>query len=153
MFWFSKSKYQFSTFNSKWLNSVLIVYSFGSSSGEESNYLCAMHQTAPRNMRQLCNGFFFLHLGSISTSFYEQLLRAQIPKAQKKTVKSSSFFVRLGPAFVKAAHKHIDEIDPRWYFALTEIRHQQRTTRGLGRQRLAKETTKVSGQVPCVSGN
>jgi len=28
---------------------------------------------------------------SISSMFYEQLLRTQIPKAQKKTVKSSSF--------------------------------------------------------------
>ena len=34
---------------------------------------------------------FCRHLGSISSTFYAQLLRTQIPKAQKKTVNSSSF--------------------------------------------------------------
>ena len=32
------------------------------------------------------------HQGSISPTFYEQLLHTQIPKAQKKTVNSSSFY-------------------------------------------------------------
>jgi len=40
---------------------------------------------------------------SISSTCYEQLLRAKIPKAQKKTVKLSSFFMLLGYASVKAA--------------------------------------------------
>ena len=50
-------------------------------------------------------------LGSISPTFYAQHLCSQMPKAQKKTVKSSSFFALLRPACVKAGGKHIDEID------------------------------------------
>ena len=53
-------------------------------------------------------------LGSISPTFQEQLPVSADPKSAKKTVKSSSFFVLLGSARVKAAHKHIDEIDPCW---------------------------------------
>ena len=41
-------------------------------------------------------------LVSISSTFYEQLLCLQIPKAQKKTVKSSSFFALLGSLSVKS---------------------------------------------------
>ena len=44
-------------------------------------------------------------LGSISPTFYKQLLRAQISKAQKKTVKLSSFIALLGSASVKSAHR------------------------------------------------
>ena len=35
------------------------------------------------------------------------------PKSAKKTVNSSSFFALLGSAGVKAARKHVVEIDPR----------------------------------------
>ena len=50
-------------------------------------------------------------LGSISPTFYEQLLRTQIPK-MKKDSQIKQLFALLGPAWVKAARKHIDEIDP-----------------------------------------
>jgi len=44
--------------------------------------------------------------GSISSTFYEQLLRSQIPNALKKnTVKPSVVFALLGSALVKAAHR------------------------------------------------
>ena len=47
-------------------------------------------------------------LGSISPSFYEQLLSVKIPKAQNKTVDQvKQLFALSGPAHVKAA----DEID------------------------------------------
>jgi len=44
--------------------------------------------------------------------FYEQLLCAHIPKAQKKTVKLSVLFALLGSACAKSAH-NVDEIDPK----------------------------------------
>ncbi len=45
------------------------------------------------------------HLGSISPTFYAQLLPTQIPKVQKNTVKLSVFFVFLGSLCVKASHQ------------------------------------------------
>ena len=45
------------------------------------------------------------------TTFYEQLLREQIPKGQKN-IEINQLFALLGSARVKAARKHIDEIDP-----------------------------------------
>ena len=50
---------------------------------------------------------------SILPTDYVQLLRGQIPKAKKDRVKSSSFFALLGSVCIKAACKHVDEIDPR----------------------------------------
>ena len=50
---------------------------------------------------------------SISSTFYEQLLRLQTPKAQKKTVKSSSFSALLGSASVKAARRMLVKLTPR----------------------------------------
>ena len=47
---------------------------------------------------------------SISPTFYEQLLRAQIPKVQKDS-KFNQLFVLLGSACIKAARKYVDEID------------------------------------------
>ena len=48
---------------------------------------------------------------SIPPSFYEQLLHAQIPKVQKdRHIKQ--LLALLGPSCVKAARKHINEIDP-----------------------------------------
>ena len=47
----------------------------------------------------------------ISSTFYEELLHAQIPKAQTDS-QFKQLFGLLGSASVKAAHKHIDEIDP-----------------------------------------
>jgi len=51
---------------------------------------------------------------SISSMFYEQLLSAQIPKTQKKTVKSSVFLgsALLGSARVKAAHRTLMKLTP-----------------------------------------
>ncbi len=46
-----------------------------------------------------------LSLGSISSTFYLQLLLSQIPKALKKTVKLSIFFTLSGSRSVIAAHK------------------------------------------------
>ena len=47
------------------------------------------------------------------TIIYEQLVHAQSPKAQKKTVNSFTFFALLGSAPVKAACEHVGEIDTR----------------------------------------
>ena len=48
---------------------------------------------------------------TFSPTFYEQLLRMQIPKAQKDS-QVKQLFKLFASAGVKAAHKHIDEIDP-----------------------------------------
>ena len=50
--------------------------------------------------------------GSISPTFYEQLLCTQIPKAQKKTVKLSSFIALLGSARVRAARRTLVKLTP-----------------------------------------
>ena len=52
-----------------------------------------------------------LYLRSISPTFYAQLLRAHIPKAQKDS-QLKQLFALPGSAGVKAGHKHIDDIDP-----------------------------------------
>ena len=44
-------------------------------------------------------------LGSISPTFYEQLLRVQIPKAQKAALLDCLFFALLGTALVKTARR------------------------------------------------
>ena len=51
--------------------------------------------------------------GSISPSFCKQLLHSKIPKAQKDS-QVKQLFALLGPAWVKAAHKQVeqDEINP-----------------------------------------
>ena len=49
--------------------------------------------------------------GSISPTFYEQLLRAQIPKAQKDS-QVKQLFVLSGSSCINAAGKHVDEFDP-----------------------------------------
>ena len=51
-------------------------------------------------------------LGSISPTFYEQLLRSKIPKAQKDS-QIKQLFALLGSACIKAAREHVDEIEPR----------------------------------------
>ena len=48
---------------------------------------------------------------SISPTFYRQLLRTQILKAQKDS-QFKQLFALLGSAGVKAACEHVDEIDP-----------------------------------------
>jgi hypothetical protein len=50
----------------------------------------------------------------ISPTKYEQLLNAQILKAQKDTDDLTVFLRFLGSAHVKVAHKHVAEIDPRF---------------------------------------
>ena len=49
--------------------------------------------------------------GPISPTIYAQLLRTQIPKAQKDS-QLKQLFALSGSAGVKAARKHVDEIDP-----------------------------------------
>jgi len=47
-----------------------------------------------------------LHKGSISSTFYKQLLQGQISKVQKRQSRSQSFFLaHLGSAHAKAAHR------------------------------------------------
>ena len=48
---------------------------------------------------------------SISSTFYEQLLRTQIPKVQKDS-HVKELFLLSGSAFIKAAFKNVNEIDP-----------------------------------------
>jgi len=57
---------------------------------------------------------------SKSSTFYEQLLCAQILKAQIKTVKLLVFLVLLGYAQVKAAHRMLMKLNPggRWQVTL-----------------------------------
>ena len=52
---------------------------------------------------------------SISSTFYEQLLREQTPKAQKKIVKSSSIFALLESACVKATRRMLVKLTPDLY--------------------------------------
>ncbi len=47
----------------------------------------------------------FLLQGSILSTFYEQLLQAQITKAQKRLTTLTVFLALLGSAHVKAARK------------------------------------------------
>jgi hypothetical protein len=49
--------------------------------------------------------FILFFGGSISPTFYVQLLHLQIPKAQKNSVKPSVFFALLGSARIKAVSK------------------------------------------------
>ena len=59
--------------------------------------------------------------GSISPSFYKQLLHSQIPRAQKKDSQDDQLFALSGPVHVKAAHRHVDEIDPRSKLLWTSV--------------------------------
>jgi len=51
-------------------------------------------------------------LGQISATFYEQLLHAQIPKAQKKTDSMTVFFALLESAHIKAVRKMLVKSTP-----------------------------------------
>jgi len=51
-------------------------------------------------------------LGLISPTYHLQLLRAQIPKAQKNTVKPTVFFALLGFARVKASNQMLVKLTP-----------------------------------------
>ena len=64
-------------------------------------------------MKSLHNYFLLVGQGqgSISPSFYKQLLRAHIPKSQKDS-QIKQLFELFGPACVKTERKHVDEIDP-----------------------------------------
>ncbi len=55
--------------------------------------------------------FWENHLRSISPTLYEQLLHEKIPKVQKRPDDLTVFFVLLGSAHIKAAHKDVGEID------------------------------------------
>jgi len=47
----------------------------------------------------------YVVLGSISSKFFQQLLHAQIPNAQKRQSSQQCIFALLEPALVKTAHK------------------------------------------------
>jgi len=52
-----------------------------------------------------CLRYAGMHLGSISSTFYEQLLHTKIPKVQRDSQVINVFFALLGPARAKAACK------------------------------------------------
>ena len=58
---------------------------------------------------------------SISSMFYEQLLRSQVPKVQKTCVKSSSFFALLGSGSVKAARRTLLKLTPNLLYSLSSV--------------------------------
>ena len=75
------------------------------------NHVCSVNQALPLYLlKQL--SIFFANQGSISSTFYEQLLRVHTPKALKKTAKSSSFFALLGSTSVKAACRTLMKLTP-----------------------------------------
>jgi len=49
--------------------------------------------------------------------FYKQLLRAQIPKAQKRQSGQPCHFTLLGPMSIKAAHKMLMKLTPEAKFS------------------------------------
>jgi len=55
-------------------------------------------------------------LGSISPTFYEQLLRTQIPKAQKDTADLPIFLGFWGQQAKKAGRKHVAETNPMCFY-------------------------------------
>jgi len=57
--------------------------------------------------------FKWLHQVSISSTFYEQLLCSQILKVEKRYRQLDWIFTLLWSWRVKAAHKHVGEIDTR----------------------------------------
>ncbi len=57
-------------------------------------------------------GFVTTIHGSISPTFYERLLRSQIPKAEKMTDYLTLFFARLGSVHVKASRKMLVKLTP-----------------------------------------
>ena len=66
-----------------------------------------------KNAFALFHSIFPLLLhGSISPTFYQQLLHTQIPKARKKDSQLKQFFALLGSAGVKAAHKMLVKLTP-----------------------------------------
>ena len=58
-----------------------------------------------RQCRRYDASYWNCHLGSISPTFYEQLLRSQIPKAQKSCLFWLSFFALFGSTSAKAARR------------------------------------------------
>ena len=62
------------------------------------------------------NGGRYRHMGSISRTFYEQLLWAQIPKAQKDS-QVKQLLALLGSAGIKAARK----LTSRWNWPIVTI--------------------------------
>jgi hypothetical protein len=54
----------------------------------------------------------------ISSNFYEQLLRSQIPEAQKNTIKLLVFLGLLGSLWVKAAAKILSFFIPKCFSQL-----------------------------------
>jgi len=88
-----------------------------------------MHKTETAALRcsAMCEMSFVTvrqrDIGWISSIFYVQHLRAQIPKVQKDTEDLTVFFALLGSAHVIAVCKNVDEINP-----LSEERERERET-------------------------
>jgi len=70
------------------------------------------HDDQKHHLPELKSREKFVNQGSISSTFYEQLLLAQIPKAQKKTYNLTVFFVLLGSALKKAAYRMLIKLTP-----------------------------------------
>ena len=64
---------------------------------------CVLYETTRFKYKSWISIVWIRDLGSISPTFYKQLLRTQIPKAQKSCLTWLSFFALLGSACVKAA--------------------------------------------------
>ncbi len=85
------------------------------------------HTTTPEKNRDPCKWRHILydpliaipslsHQGSISPTFYEQLLGKQIPKSAIRYWWLDCLFALLGSVCIKAVSKHVGEIDHRIIF-------------------------------------
>ena len=81
---------------------------------------------------------FYFNLVSISPTFYEQLLRTKIPKAQKDT-QVNNFLCFWDLRNVKAACKHVDEIDLR----RTKLSFTRRSEAGISTQPKMENTIRI----------
>jgi len=62
-----------------------------------------------------------MHQGLISPTFYEQLLHAQVPKAQKIQSSHQSFFALFGSVRVKSVRKMLVQSIPDVYHRFLHI--------------------------------
>jgi len=86
----------------------------------ERNWTCCPLCFLKFSFSHLCvwpSNLFFRHLGSISSTFYKQLLRSQIPNAQKRQSSWLCRLVLLEPMSVKAARKTL----VKWTSGVTPI--------------------------------
>ena len=111
------------------------------------------------------NAIIVFRSSPISPTFYKQLLRTLIPKAQKDS-QIKQLFVLLGPACVKADRKHVDEINHRssmrWCYAAFAYPWRLRRKWSNRKSRLNQERLpvaaflyekKVSSRLSLIDGN